>query len=404
MLGMKEDFWEARDWVNDHLDFGAVKDGVSVFETTIRNLGSLISAYDLSGDAVFLAKADDLGGRLMRAFESRTGVPYGEVELFDGGQAYNARWHANSAILSEIGTLQVEFRYLATVTGKGEYATNAMRALDELLKLDAESGLYPTYISNTKGELSFGNSDISLGAMGDSFYEYLLKVWLQGGRQETKYRLLYDKSINGILNKLIHTSQPNLLTYVAEIKNNRVIHKMDHLSCFLGGTLALGAFSHPDGLESAIAQRQLKVGKQLAYTCYQMYARSKSGLAPEYVKFDNAKQDFVNGARYYILRPETVETFFVLHHLTKDPIYREWGWEIFQAIEEHCKTEAGYAAIRNVDTMEQDDRMESFFLAETLKYLYLLQDDATEIDLLNTHVFNTEAHPLRLLNLVSAAS
>lgn len=74
------------------------------------------------------------------------------------------------------GTLQVEFRYLATVTGKGEYATNAMRALDELLKLDAESGLYPTYISNTKGELSFGNSDISLGAMGDSFYEYLLKV------------------------------------------------------------------------------------------------------------------------------------------------------------------------------------------------------------------------------------
>ena len=100
---MKEDFWEARDWVNDHLDFGAVKDGVSVFETTIRNLGSLISAYDLSGDAVFLAKADDLGGRLMRAFESRTGVPYGEVELFDGGQAYNARWHANSAILSEIG-------------------------------------------------------------------------------------------------------------------------------------------------------------------------------------------------------------------------------------------------------------------------------------------------------------
>ena len=116
-----------------------------------------------------------------------------------------------------------------------------------------------------------------------------------------------------------------------------------------------------------------------------MYARSKSGLAPEFVKFDTSKDDFVKGsAPYYILRPETVETFFILFHLTKDPVYREWGWEIFQAIEENCKTDAGYAAIRDVDTMKQDNRMESFFLAETLKYLYLLQDDTSEIDLLNT--------------------
>ena len=115
-----------------------------------------------------------------------------------------------------------------------------------------------------------------------------------------------------------------------------------------------------------------------------MYARSKTGLSPEFVKFDG-REDFVRGhAPYYILRPETVETFFILYHLTNDPVYREWGWEIFQAIEEYCKTEAGYAAIRDVDTGRQDNRMESFFLAETLKYLYLLQDDAHGIDLLNT--------------------
>ena len=76
---------------------------MSVFETTIRNLGGLLSAYDLSGDKVFLEKADDLGMRLRRAFESRTGVPYGEVELFDGGRAYNIGWHSNEAVLSEIG-------------------------------------------------------------------------------------------------------------------------------------------------------------------------------------------------------------------------------------------------------------------------------------------------------------
>ncbi|KAL7532786.1 hypothetical protein ACHAXR_004837, partial [Thalassiosira sp. AJA248-18] len=252
MMGMKKEFWEARDWVRDHLDFGRFKGGVSVFETTIRNLGGLLSAYDLSGDKAFLAKADDLGMRLMRAFDSRTGIPYGEAELFDGGRAYNAGWHRNDAVLSEIGTLQVEFRYLAKVTGKSEYETKVMRALDELLKLDPESGLYPTYISNTKQDLGFGNSDISIGAMGDSFYEYLLKVWLQGGKQEMNYRRMYDKSVKGIMDKLIHQSRPSYLTYVAELKNNRVVHKMDHLSCFLGGTLALGAYTHPDGLESMI--------------------------------------------------------------------------------------------------------------------------------------------------------
>jgi mannosyl-oligosaccharide alpha-1,2-mannosidase len=116
-----------------------------------------------------------------------------------------------------------------------------------------------------------------------------------------------------------------------------------------------------------------------------MYARSKSGLSPEYVKFDNGPDDFVKGdAPYYILRPETVETFYILYHLTKDPVYREWGWEIFQAIEEHCKTEIGYASINDVETMKQNNRMESFFLAETLKYLYLLHDDTNDIDLLNT--------------------
>ena len=149
-----------------------------------------------------------------------------------------------------LGTLQVEFRYLAKVTGKSEYATDAMRALDELLKLDAKSGLYPTFINNNRQELSFANSEITIGAMGDSFYEYLLKIWLQGGKKEIRYRRLYDKSINGIMDKLIHMSTPTYLTYVAELKNNRVIHKMDHLACFLGGNLALGAYTHPDGLNS----------------------------------------------------------------------------------------------------------------------------------------------------------
>mmetsp|Transcript_22339 Transcript_22339/g.33387 ORF Transcript_22339/g.33387 Transcript_22339/m.33387 type:complete len:124 (+) Transcript_22339:135-506(+) len=107
--------------------------------------------------------------------------------------------------------------------------------------------------------------------------------------------------------------------------------------------------------------------------------------------------DFHGTPNYYILRPETVESLFILNYLTGDPIYREWGWEIFQSIEKYCKTEIAYASLTNVDEPGSvEDRMESFFLAETLKYLYLLFDPDTEVDILNKHVFNTEAHPTRI--------
>ena len=88
---------------------------------------------------------------------------------------------------------------------------------------------------------------------------------------------------------------------------------------------------------------------------------------------------------FYILRPETVETFFILNQLTGDPVYREWGWEIFMSIEKFCKTKYGYGAYEDVTdvNLQPKDEMESFFLAETLKYLYLLMDPDTEVDILN---------------------
>jgi Glycosyl hydrolase family 47 len=171
----------------------------------------------------------------------------------------------------------------------------------------------------------------------------------------------------------------------------------------MGGLLALGAYTDPNGLQSPRAQRDLKTARALTYTCYQMYARMKTGIAAEFVQFQNG-QDFQvgRGAPHYLLRPETVESFFILNQLTGDPVYREWGWEVFQSIEKYCKTKYGYGALSNVQDTEAAprDSMESFFLAETIKYLYLLQDPDTEIDVLNKHVFNTEAHPMRIFPLL----
>lgn len=83
-------------------------------------------------------------------------------------------------------------------------------------------------------------------------------------------------------------------------------------------------------------------------------------------------------------------------------MHREWGWEVFLAIEKYCKTHIAYGSLKNVQERNSKPRddMESFFLAETLKYLYLLNDPDSEIDILNKHVFNTEAHPMRIFPVI----
>jgi mannosyl-oligosaccharide alpha-1,2-mannosidase len=231
--------------------------------------------------------------------------------------------------------------------------------------------------------------------MGDSFYEYLLKVWLQGGKKETTYRRMFDESMDGVINKLLKKSKPSGMLYVAELSGGHVVDKMDHLACFLPAVLALGAKTLPTEDQERY-DMYMAAAQSLTHTCYQMYHRLPTHLAPETVRFVDG-QDMVPQTNWYILRPETAEALFYLHQLTGHPIYREWAWEIFQGIEHHCRTKEAYGAHPDVTSTQRtpDDRMESFFLAETMKYLYLIQDPDQPIDLFK-YVFNTEAHPMRV--------
>ena len=403
LMGMRDEFWEARDWVRDHLDHDQVGT-VSLFETTIRSLGGLLAAYDLSGDRTFLDRADDLGGRLLAAFSSPSGIPYGAVNLRTG-RASNLPATPRGTRLAEYATLQVEFRYLARATGRAEYARGVERIMEVVEEMQPPSGLLPISTSNLGKRARGQGSVVSLGAMGDSAYEYMLKTWLQGGRTEPRYRAMYDRAMQGLHDGgMLLRTVPSGLLFVAELHGGRVHPKMDHLTCFLGGTLALGAYTDPRGPGSARALRDLATARSLAYTCYQMYARTATGLSGEIVHLfpGGAGQDLLIRARdaHCLLRPEAVEAFYVLHHLTADPVYREWGWEIFRALQRHARTPAGYGTVGNVTDARgtPEDRMESFFLAETLKYLYLLFDPGGGgLRLLDGHVLSTEAHPLRNL-------
>jgi mannosyl-oligosaccharide alpha-1,2-mannosidase len=122
-----------------------------------------------------------------------------------------------------------------------------------------------------------------------------------------------------------------------------------------------------------------------------------TGLGPETFMVDDGSGDIRSGVASYLLRPETVESIFIMYRVTGDDMYRDWGWKIFEAMEKNCRVENGFSGLNNVNIMppQYDDFQQSFFLAETLKYLYLLFSPTNVIPL-DQWVFNTEAHPFRI--------
>ena len=166
---------------------------------------------------------------------------------------------------------------------------------------------------------------------------------------------------------------------------------MEHLTCFAGGLLALAVQTGVRGIDR---EATLEAAKGITETCYLMYHKQKRGLSPEKVSMHNMHAADGNSA-YYIQRPEAIESLFYLWRITKDEKYREWGWEIAQSINKHCRVENGFSGLNNIDRDPTDlnDNQESFFLAETLKYLYLLFADDSVVPL-DKYVFNTEAHPI----------
>jgi len=388
IMGLHDEFNEARDWVRDHLRFDKNM-GISFFETIIRELGGLLSAYEFSRDKVFLDKAEDLGARLLKAFGNNV-LPASGINLATG--AITTTWTGSRSILAEVGTIQLEFLYLAYHTGKPEYAEKALKVFDVLDKLQKPyPGLYPLYL-NRDGQ--FSSNEISVGGLGDSFYEYELKLWLLTGKQANGYKRMYAESAKGITDYLVKKS-PSGYRYIGNLVNGNTQERMEHLTCFAGGMFALGAATNATKNPEA----DMSVGKDVTETCYQSYNRSKWKLGPE--SFGMAKSNEFQPAgqsSYYILRPEVVESYFVLWRTTKDQKYRNWAWEAFVAINSFCKTEAGFAGLRSVTSpsLQLDDVQQSFFLAETLKYLYLIFSDDSVIPL-DKYVFNTEAHPLGVI-------
>ncbi|XP_069603738.1 endoplasmic reticulum mannosyl-oligosaccharide 1,2-alpha-mannosidase isoform X2 [Ranitomeya imitator] len=394
ILGLKEEFQEAREWVATKLTFDKNVD-VNLFESTIRILGGLLSTYHLTQDPLFLEKAKDIGTRLLPAFNTPSKVPYSDVNI-GRGTAHPPRWTSDSTV-AEVTSVQLEFRELSRLTGDEQFKNVVDQVTQHVHTLSGKrDGLVPMFINTNSGQFSHLGV-FTLGARADSYYEYLLKQWIQSGKKEASFLEDYMQAIEGVKKNLLRKSEPNRLTFVGELSHGHFSPKMDHLVCFLPGTLALGA-------HNGITSDHMELAGALMETCYQMYKQMETGLSPEISHFSlhaskGSKDIDVKPAdRHNLLRPETVESLFYLYRFTGDTKYQDWGWEILQNFNKYTRVESGgYSSINNVQSTtntQPRDKMESFFLGETLKYLFLLFSDDVDLLNLDKFVFNTEAHPL----------
>ena len=432
LMGLDDEYARARSFVHLNLSF-AINAEVNTFETTIRALGGLLSAHALTGDVLFLTRALDLGKRLLGAFKTSTQLPAPNVNLKTRKPGH-AHW-SYDLCTAEMGTLSLEFAQLSDASGDARFSQAVTRVGDHLARAARRSKphrhLLPIFFHSDGTPSS--TEMVSLGARGDSYYEYLLKAWLQTGQEDARLRARYDAAV-GALSKHLVQKTSNGVTFVAEMYPHGPLRpKMDHLACFLPGVLALGAataapttattatataFASANANATATADakvvreqpsaaEQMQLAEELMETCWLLYARTPTGLAAEIavfhtdglggVDFSSSPQD-----RHSLLRPETAESLFVLWRLTKDPKHRARGWAIFEAFRSFARVESGgYASVESVYELQVRlrDSMETFWLSETLKYLWLLfsEDDVLPLD---EWVLNTQAHPLPIRHKV----
>ncbi|CAO3700030.1 unnamed protein product [Rhizopus stolonifer] len=400
IMGLEDEYTRAVQHIKA-VDWTVSDSPSKTFETNIRYLGGLLSAYDLKGDAILLKRAVELADKvIMPAFETPNRIPAAYVDVESGKPM-----EGNVIFLAEFGSLQLELVRLSQLTGDDKYQKAGNNILEKISKVPSQlPGLYPMLwdLDTFTAEGSY----ITISGGSDSYYEYLLKTHILMEGQETLQLDMWNTAVDS-MQKHLRSETLNGRVYLAEIEQEFKLMQSGELVCFMPGNLLLGA--------GYLKNPELAVfAHELMESCYGTWSDSPTGLAPETWSWidklqniteypDELKQTmltkgFLAQDPGYDLRPETAESLFYFYRMTGDKQYQDRAWSIFEAIEKYCKTPSGYTRVSNVTNLEDVgplDFEESYFFAETLKYLYLIFSDPKYISL-DEYIFNTEAHPFKL--------
>ncbi|KAF9485017.1 seven-hairpin glycosidase [Pholiota conissans] len=403
IMGLDDLFLEAVNF-SSHIDFSKSQtpDTVSVFETTIRYLGGLLSAFELSGQKfpILLEKAKEVGDKLAFAWVGSNDVPFGEIVF-----ATNTPQIATSNI-AEAGTLTLEFETLTKHTGNQTYADLALKSVRHIANLTAPlPGLAAQGIDPTSGE--FVGGYVTWGGGSDSYFEYLIKHARLSNTNDNIFADTWHTAVDSSIKNLLRTSTVGNHLYLADFDDSRTIrHIGSHLACFYGGNWLMGG-------RLLNNQTIVDIALQLVDACWNTYAGDATGIGPEAFAYISTDGNFTGGdspsadqlafyaehgyyitASDYIQRPEVLESNFYAFRVTGDSKYLDRAASAVASFNKFLKTDSGFAGLNDVNNVNGGliDDNESFWFAEVMKYLYLTFDDPNHISL-DSFVFNTEAHP-----------
>ncbi|XP_075216530.1 ER degradation-enhancing alpha-mannosidase-like protein 2 [Lycorma delicatula] len=395
VMGNYTEFQRVVDIVTTKANFDS-NINVSVFETNIRIVGGLLSAHLLSHRAgvelepgwpcngPLLRLAEDVAKRLIAAFDTTTGMPYGTVNLRHGVPL----GETSVTCTAGVGTFIVEFGTLSRLTGDPVYEEVALNALHALYNHQSPIGLVGNHIDVLTGRWTAQDSGIGAGV--DSYFEYLVKGAILLNRPELM--AMFNEGRIGI-NKYLKRGDWYL--WVSMQKGQVTLPVFQSLEAYWPGVLSLIG--------------DVDTGMKSIHNYYQVW--KQYGFTPEFYNIPQAEVGL--NRQSYPLRPELAESAMYLYRATGDPFLLDIGVHILRSIQHSAYTPCGYATIEDTRDHTQENRMESFFLAETTKYLYLLFDPDNFIHNKGQHgtvhtlpsgrecildaggyIFNTEAHPL----------
>ena len=330
------------------------------FETTIRVLGSLLSAHLLASDpelgimpeygGALLRLAVDLGNRLMPAFATPSGLPTHRVNLRHGVEKGESKESCTAAA----GTLVLEMGLLSRLSGDPRFEAAARRAVRTLWRRRSKLDLVGSGVDTASGHWRGGHTGIGAGV--DSFYEYLLKTHVLFGDKE--WLDMFTTAREAVQRHLLFGSLHVEVSLHQGRKQPRGRPVVSSLQAFWPAVDVLAGHVE-DGVRAYMPMWQL----------WQRYE-----ALPE--AYDLVATQPIHFAKDAPLRPELIESAFYLFRATHDHTYVRHGAAIMRALQAYSKVECGYASLADVNTKRLDDRMDSYFLAETTKYLFLLFDHA----------------------------
>lgn len=414
-----------KDIINQILDHVATVDyyktssGVSLFETTIRYLGGMLSGYDfLNGPLADLAdnktkvealldQSKNLADALSYAFDTPSGVPYNNLDFSTRGN------DGSNNGLATVGTLVLEWVRLSDLTGNDTYGKLAEKGESYLLNPNpASSEPWPGLLGMGIDPKTGNFTDAQGGWVGgaDSFYEYLIKMYVYDPERYGDYLDRWILAVDSSIEHLASSPAPRPdITWLAGYNGKNISKSSQHLACFDGGNFILGG-------QVLKKQEYIDFGLKLVNGCHETYISTATRIGPEVFGWDSSKvpsnqASFFNKTGFYIqnggyqLRPEVIESYYYAYRATSDVKYQEWAWDAFLAINATTRVGSGFSSISDVNKPNGGgftDFQESFWFAEVLKYSYLIHAPEAEWQIgkdgKNAWVFNTEAHPFKVFD------